>query len=108
MIQKLSVLFAYLTLVIVCFACSDDFTDMQVLQQQAQQQSSLSPSKETKMADFARVLSKAVADRQDVRQFLKDEALKQFDLNYDILYGAVKDEQIGGVKIPGMSLLQSL
>lgn len=84
----------------VCFACSDDFTDMQVLQdaQQAQQQSSQSPSKETKMADFARVLSKAVADRQDVRQFLKDEALKQFDLNYDVLYGAVKDEQIGGVK----------
>lgn len=98
MTQKLSVLLAYLTLVLVCFACSDDFTDMQVLQQQAQQQSSLSPSKETKMADFARVLSKAVADRQDVRQFLKDEALKQFDRNYDILYGAVKDEQIGGVK----------
>lgn len=52
MIQKLSVLLAYFTLVIVCFACSDDFTDMQVLQK-AQHSASL--SEVTKMADFAGV-----------------------------------------------------
>lgn len=48
------------------------------------------------MLRFAQVLSQAVADRQDVREFLKCEALKKFDKNYDVLYLAVKDELVGG------------
>ncbi|KGE15853.1 hypothetical protein [Sphingobacterium deserti] len=40
---------------------------------------------------FARVLSKAVYHEQAVREFLKREALKQFDNDYDVLYGLVKD-----------------
>lgn len=44
---------------------------------------------------FARILSAAVSDSKDVREFLKAEALKKFDKNYDILYLAVKDEMVG-------------
>ncbi|MFD2037665.1 hypothetical protein ACFSKL_22920 [Belliella marina] len=51
--------------------------------------------KEENMTKFARVLSKAVYERKDVRAFLKQESLKQFDKNYDVLYYLVKDEMIG-------------
>lgn len=44
---------------------------------------------------FARILSAAVSDSKDVREFLKAEALKKFDKNYDVLYLAVKDEMVG-------------
>lgn len=44
---------------------------------------------------FARILSAAVSDSKDVREFLKAEALKKFDKNYDVLYMAVKDEMVG-------------
>lgn len=44
---------------------------------------------------FAKVLSAAVAERKDVREFLKSEAVKQFDCNYDILYQLVKDSVVG-------------
>lgn len=44
---------------------------------------------------FAKALSAAVSDRQDVREFLKEEALKKFDRNYDILYLSAKDMMVG-------------
>lgn len=49
----------------------------------------------TAITRFAEILSRATYEREDVRQFLKDEALKQFDKNYDVLYINVKDTQIG-------------
>lgn len=52
-------------------------------------------SKEDCIKEFAKILSKVVYENQDVRSFLKDEAIKQFDNNYDILYLLVKDSQIG-------------
>lgn len=53
--------------------------------------------KEIHLINFARILSKVVYERQDVREFLKQESLKQFDKNYDVLYYLVKDEIIGGI-----------
>lgn len=52
--------------------------------------------KKTLLSNFAEVLSKVIYDRQDVREFLKSEAIKQFDKNYDVLYVLVKDKMIGG------------
>lgn len=43
---------------------------------------------------FAKVLSKAVYNSKDIRDFIKNEAQKQFDNNYDVLYGLVKDQQL--------------
>lgn len=51
--------------------------------------------KEENMIKFAIILSKAVYARKEVREFLKQESLKQFDMNYDVLYYLVKDEMIG-------------
>ncbi|WP_026474704.1 hypothetical protein [Alkaliflexus imshenetskii] len=50
---------------------------------------------EKHLVEFAKVLSKAVHERKDVREFLKNEALKQFDCNYNVLYYLVSDELIG-------------
>lgn len=52
-------------------------------------------NKEKYLVNFAGVLSKATYEREDVREFLKKESLKQFDKNYDILYLSIKNEMIG-------------
>ena len=44
---------------------------------------------------FASILSKAVYQHKSLRDFLKTEALEQFDENYDVLYALVRDKQIG-------------
>lgn len=46
--------------------------------------------------EFARVLSKAVYNNQQVRDFLKKEAIKQFDNDYDIFYPFIKDKVVAG------------
>lgn len=51
--------------------------------------------KEALKAEFARVLSSVVYENQDVREFLKNEAVLQFDKNYDVLYISIKDKLIG-------------
>lgn len=51
----------------------------------------LSNSVKTK-EDFAKILAKAVAQEPDLRVFIKNKALTQFDLDYDILYQMVKND----------------
>jgi len=46
--------------------------------------------------EFAQILSKAVYNNSAMRQFLKNEAVKQFDNDYDIFYPYVKDEKVSG------------
>lgn len=41
---------------------------------------------------FAEILSKAVYNSQSLRKFLKEEAVEQFDNDYDIFYPLVKDK----------------
>lgn len=41
---------------------------------------------------FAKILSKAASDNIEVRKFLKNEATKQFDNDYDVFYPLVKDK----------------
>ncbi|QZT35624.1 hypothetical protein K5X82_09840 [Halosquirtibacter xylanolyticus] len=43
---------------------------------------------------FAQILSKAVYNDEAVRSFIQKEALKQFDCDYDILYGKVKNQEV--------------
>ncbi|MCO6147899.1 hypothetical protein [Flavobacterium sp. NRK1] len=44
---------------------------------------------------FALALHKAFVDYPELRKFIKDEALKKFDLDYDVLYNFVKDKPVG-------------
>ena len=50
---------------------------------------------EVLLTDFAEVLSKATYARREVREFLREEALKQFDRNYDVLYALARDKKVG-------------
>lgn len=58
------------------------------------------PQKESTMSEpmeeFAVILSKAVFDSQDLRTFLKLEASKEFDKDYDVFYPFVKDKKVDG------------
>lgn len=44
--------------------------------------------------EFARLLSKAVFENQPLRALIKDEALKQFDKDYDVFYPLIKNKEV--------------
>jgi len=44
--------------------------------------------------DFAKALGSALNESLPLREFLKSEALKMFDRDYDVLYHLVKDEKL--------------
>ncbi len=48
------------------------------------------------LEQFAKILSKAVALNKDVRDFLKESALKRIDNDYNVFYPIVKDTYING------------
>lgn len=41
---------------------------------------------------FAQILSRAAYDREDIRAFIKEKVLEQFDNDYDVFYPLIKDE----------------
>lgn len=47
---------------------------------------------------FAQALSKAVYEHEDLRVFIKEVALRQFDRDYDVFYPFVKDEIVSNGK----------
>lgn len=53
---------------------------------------SLSP--EDAKAKFAQILSCAVSDNIDLRIFIHEEAMKQFDMDYDVFYPFVRDVKV--------------
>ena len=50
---------------------------------------SLTP--EEAQMEFAEILSKALSQNQDLREFIKSESLRQFDMDYDVFYPYIKD-----------------
>lgn len=50
------------------------------------------------LQNFSVTLSKAIYANKEVREFLKREAVKQFDRNYDVLYYPLKDQKVSGDK----------
>lgn len=44
--------------------------------------------------EFAVVLSKAISQEKNLREFIKQEALKQFDMDYDVFYPYVKESMV--------------
>ena len=47
------------------------------------------------MNQFAQTLSKVVRENQKVRELVKNEAIKQFDKNYDVLWIEARDKMAG-------------
>ena len=50
------------------------------------------PDENTALSDFAEILSSAVYSELPLRDFIKSEALKEFDRDFDVFYPFVKDE----------------
>jgi len=48
--------------------------------------------------EFSVILSKATSENAELRTFIKEEALKQFDNDYDVFYPFVKDKIVKGDK----------
>ncbi len=49
---------------------------------------------ESAKIEFAKILSKAVANEESLRVFIKNTAEKRFDLDYDVFYPFVKDQEV--------------
>lgn len=50
------------------------------------------------LKNFASVLSKAVYENKELRLFIKEQALEQFDKDYDVFYPFVKNEIVADGK----------
>lgn len=81
---------------VIMSSCSDD--EIENAQQNAEvtTQEATEESADSLKADFAQSLSAALSDSPALREFLKSKALEQFDRNYDVLYLATEDENVGG------------
>lgn len=80
--NKLCYLFCLLILFFIsCDDKSKDFDNMGIV------------NKEEAMDIFAEVLSNALNDK-DIREFIKEEALKEIDDDYDVIYYYVKDKEL--------------
>lgn len=75
-------------------ACREESLSNRDAQLQAQQ--NLLDVKSVYKQEFSIALAKALASNADLRDFIKKEALKKFDNDYDILYQMVKDQKVGG------------
>lgn len=80
----------------IATSCSDG--DEAILPEQASAKmpaTEVVVNKDSCMQLFSQILSKAVSQRQDVRMFLKAQALKKFDNDFNVFYPFVKNEKIG-------------
>lgn len=91
---KKQLLFGLIASLFVIASCSDEELDKTIINNQSKE-----TSKAELMQQFASVLSEVVYEQEEVRAFLKEEALSQFDYNYDILWAKVRNEEINGKSI---------
>ena len=75
--------------------CSEKDSDIEIKNNGSQNENLLNVNvKQKYLEKFAGILSKAVYERKDVREFLKTESLKQFDKNFNVLYYLISDVKI--------------
>lgn len=78
------------------FACTDQDNELSSLpdDSQAKTVNQIPLDQVTAQKKFAKILSKAVYNNIAVRQFIKDEAIKQFDNDYDVFYPLISNKQV--------------
>ncbi len=96
--MRLKTILSGLLCVTTLFSCTDE-TD-KLLNEQSQTQAISNELLDTSVAqkNFAQILSKAVYENETLRQFIKKEAIKQFDNDYDVFYPFVKEQKVEGEK----------
>lgn len=95
--QKFLLLLSILTLMCSLSACESDDNVSGVLDAK-NNASELTISETDAQKSFAKILSIAVAKDETLRAFLKSEAEKQYDKDYDVFYPSVKDKKIANGK----------
>ncbi|MFD2286762.1 hypothetical protein GJU39_17615 [Pedobacter petrophilus] len=78
----------YLAIIAVLFSCKKE------IKQEDQPPMLTTMEKQDSKAAFSKVLAIALEKEPSLRSFIKNEALKQFDMDNDILFQMVKDEPI--------------
>src|SRR4051812_13255819 len=78
---------------LILSSCKKDINELTV---PAQQASSISAASIDQSLDNAALTIAASLKDQAIRSFIKKEALKQFDGDYDILYQSIKSNSIKG------------
>lgn len=91
--QKIFMFLCIVTLVCSLSACESDDNASVVLDAKSRV-SELTISETNAQKSFAKILSIAVAKDEALRTFLKSEAEKQYDKDYDVFYPFVKDKTV--------------
>jgi hypothetical protein len=103
-----------MTCLVFTTSCSEDLieeTDQSISQEPVstfEELESKMTQKELLKLKFARKLAVAVSENQELRSFLKTEALKMINNGYDVFYPIVKDKSIDGGKFKSSSNPSSL
>jgi len=90
----------FFSLVLFFTQCSEDNLNDNIDISSSKLESKNSLSLEERNAylkKFSEILSKSIYDNTNLRKFLKEEALKKFDNDYDVLYQIIKNKTINGV-----------
>ncbi len=91
--QKIFMLLCIVALMCSLSACESDDSVSGVLDAKSNG-SELTISETDAQKSFAKILSIAVAKDETLRTFLKNEAEKQYDKDYDVFYPFVKDKKV--------------
>lgn len=78
------------------FSCSKDVINESNVEKTENELISSESVKKNNLIQFAQILSRAVYKSEDLRVFLKTEALRMFDKNYDILYYPIRNKKVSG------------
>lgn len=88
--------FVSLLCVAALCACTDEVNEFasQPDESQSKTVNQVPLDKVNAQKEFAKILSKSVYENEALRQFIKDESIKQFDNDYDIFYPLVKNMEV--------------
>lgn len=75
------------------FSCSDEINSMNESRVPADTPFAFTP--QSALERFSEIISQATYESEELREFLKEEAIKRFDKNYDVLYAKVKNSIVG-------------
>lgn len=80
---------------LLLFSCAEEFSETGETSKAPEMKSVPVNDNYLLKKKFAIALHKAMVQNVQVREFIKTEALKQFDNDYDVLYNYVRDQKVG-------------
>lgn len=88
--------FLIIALGVLAFSCTDNLSEYQSIQDSSTSTSEVtSLNEDDAKQKFAEILSKAIYENIELRSFIKDKAIEQFDNDFDVFYPILKDEKVG-------------